>query len=463
MKRRLQIIIRASSASLLAFAALAQQPATSRPGSPEYSRDRADTSPSVNRIAGAAKASDLIGMDVRNRQNEKLGKIEELAVDMESGRVVQAIVATGGFIGIGESLTAVPPGALRYDDTLKVVHLDATKETLQSAPKFENSKWAEYSDASHVAATYRHFDQEQAYNFVQAEGSGRTTTTGQRVTSPRGTNDAQRNRDMAGTRQPDGTWTPGRDASQSQYLIPAARLGQVEKASKLTGKAVKNLQDEKIGDIKDLVVDLQSGRVLAVIVETGDYLGMDDQLSAVPPSAFRFAPDRETLQLSVTKEQLSQAPHFKPNQWPDFNQPSYAGGIYRAYRIEPYFSTDASDDTRRNVRDRDYRTSGTNAPNNSGRNIRDRDNQTVTPFDQGTSQADVAMTAQIRNEIINARGLSLNARNVKIITNEGRVILRGPVNTEEEKRIIGEIATRIAPAGRVENQLEVKPGTTGNN
>ena len=59
--------------------------------------------------------------------------------------------------------------------------------------------------------------------------------------------------------------------------------------------------------------------------------------------------------------------------------------------------------------------------------------------------------------------MSVNAKNVKIITKDGQVTLRGPVNTAEEKRLIGEIADRIARSGNVDNQLEVKLTTSSNN
>ena len=55
--------------------------------------------------------------------------------------------------------------------------------------------------------------------------------------------------------------------------------------------------------------------------------------------------------------------------------------------------------------------------------------------------------------------MTRNARNVKVITANGKVVLRGPVNTEEEKRRIGEIASNVAGDGNVENQLEVKNKT----
>ena len=212
------------------------------------------------------------------------------------------------------------------------------------------------------------------------------------------------------------------------------------------GTSVKNLQDEKLGNVENILVDLPSGRIVAVVVSSGGFLGMGDELSAVPPTALRFTTDRDTLQLDTSKEMLSNAPHFKANEWPDFGQPSYADGVYRAYQVEPYFTTNV-----------------VTAADNSARNVRDRDAKTLTPLDQGTSKADMATTAQIRKEIIAGKNMSVNARNVKIITIDGRVTLRGPVNSIEEKNVIGEIANRIAPSGIVDNQLEVKLTTDSNN
>ena len=121
-----------------------------------------------DRLNEAAKASDLIGMTVNNYQNEKLGKVEDLAVDVESGRIVQVILSTGGFFSMGDTLTAVPPGALHHDVANKVLHLDADKEKLNNAPKFEMSKWADYSNSEQVSGVYRHYGQEPAFTFIQS-------------------------------------------------------------------------------------------------------------------------------------------------------------------------------------------------------------------------------------------------------------------------------------------------------
>ncbi len=100
-------------------------------------------------------------------------------------------------------------------------------------------------------------------------------------------------------------------------------------------------------------------------------------------------------------------------------------------------------------------------PDNTARNSRDRDEKTLTPMDQGNSKTDIDITAQIRREITGLDGLSVNAQNVKIITNEGRVTLRGPVDSEDEKRMIGEIATKVA-GENMDNQLEVRSGAASN-
>ena len=71
-------------------------------------------------------------------------------------------------------------------------------------------------------------------------------------------------------------------------------------------------------------------------------------------------------------------------------------------------------------------------------------------------KSDVNTTARIRKQIVAGKEMSVNAKNVKIITSHGRVTLRGPVDTEEEKRLIGVIAIDIALVENVDNQLEVK-------
>ena len=93
---------------------------------------------------------------------------------------------------------------------------------------------------------------------------------------------------------------------------------------------------------------------------------------------------------------------------------------------------------------------------NTGKNVRDRDNKTLTPGDQSETPDDRKLTQSIRQAVMKDKSLTMTAKNVKIITASGKVTLRGPVNTEEEKTKINDLAKAAAGQVPVDNQLEVK-------
>ena len=93
---------------------------------------------------------------------------------------------------------------------------------------------------------------------------------------------------------------------------------------------------------------------------------------------------------------------------------------------------------------------------NSARNVRDRNDKTLTPMDQGGSEADRDLTATIRRAIVADDALSTDAHNVKIITQDQVVTLRGPVKSDAEKAAVAAKAQQAKGVKRVDNQLEVK-------
>jgi hyperosmotically inducible periplasmic protein len=95
------------------------------------------------------------------------------------------------------------------------------------------------------------------------------------------------------------------------------------------------------------------------------------------------------------------------------------------------------------------------APDNSGRNERDRNDATKTAGDQSESEADRTISQNIRKAVTSDDSVSTNGKNVKIITVDGVVTLRGPVKSEAEKTNIAAKAQQIAGVKNVENQLEV--------
>jgi osmotically-inducible protein OsmY len=94
-------------------------------------------------------------------------------------------------------------------------------------------------------------------------------------------------------------------------------------------------------------------------------------------------------------------------------------------------------------------------PDNTGMNARDRSGDTLTSGDQSGRTPDMSITREIRKVIIADKDLSMNAHNVKIITANGVVTLRGPVNSNDEKTRIAALATAVVGVNRVDNQLEI--------
>lgn len=98
---------------------------------------------------------------------------------------------------------------------------------------------------------------------------------------------------------------------------------------------------------------------------------------------------------------------------------------------------------------------GSSAPaDNTDKNERDRSGAALTSGDQGGSEADRTVTQQVRQGVMADDALSTTGKNVKIITVDGVVTLRGPVKTAQEKSTIASIAQRVSGVKRVDNQLE---------
>jgi len=101
-------------------------------------------------------------------------------------------------------------------------------------------------------------------------------------------------------------------------------------------------------------------------------------------------------------------------------------------------------------------TSTSNVPDrdNSAVNERDRSADAVTPLDQHQNQKDIDITADIRRQVVDSE-MSVNAQNVKIVTQDGNVTLRGPVKSDDEKMKIETIARNTAGETKVTSQIEV--------
>jgi hyperosmotically inducible periplasmic protein len=95
-------------------------------------------------------------------------------------------------------------------------------------------------------------------------------------------------------------------------------------------------------------------------------------------------------------------------------------------------------------------------PDNTTTNERDRSGETKASGDQSNSSADLKTTEAIRQALMKDGELSMTAKNIKIITANGHVTLRGPVKTAQEKAKIDQLAKSAAGSAQIDNQLDVK-------
>ena len=95
-------------------------------------------------------------------------------------------------------------------------------------------------------------------------------------------------------------------------------------------------------------------------------------------------------------------------------------------------------------------------PDNTATNERDRSGETQTSGDQSNSSADLKITQAIRQALVKDSELSMTAKNIKIITDNGQVTLRGPVKNAQEKAKIDQLARSAAGGAKIDDQLDVK-------
>ncbi len=108
-------------------------------------------------------------------------------------------------------------------------------------------------------------------------------------------------------------------------------------ASTLKGDKVMNFQNEDIGTVEEIMIDVQSGRIAYIVVSFGGILGVGDKLFAVPWSALKVDTDRKCFIMDADKDLLKNAPGFDKNDWPDTPNGQWYHNVYKFYNQQPYW------------------------------------------------------------------------------------------------------------------------------
>lgn len=107
-------------------------------------------------------------------------------------------------------------------------------------------------------------------------------------------------------------------------------------SSTLTGDDVVDREGNKLGTLKELMIDLDRGEVAYAVLSRGGMAGIGEKLFAVPWALLEVDTDRRRVVLDVEEEVLDNSPGFDPDNWPQFNT-EWGTAIHEHYGIAPYW------------------------------------------------------------------------------------------------------------------------------
>jgi sporulation protein YlmC with PRC-barrel domain len=239
-----------------------------------------------NAIGQVLAARQFVGQDLKTQKGEKLGKVEDFVVDLESGRILYGVVNAAG------SSRAVPATMLRTGSDKKSLLTQATKQQVNGAPAVPKGNAPQLSSSSFASGVYQHYSQPMWW---QGDASGGNA---------------------------------GKD------------FGNVHRATQLMNLSVQSSSNEKVGKIQNVLLDVNSGHVAFLILNPSDLLGAGNHVVAVPPNAFTKGTGN-MLVTGLDKETLNGAPKFN-NNYAELSQPDKASAIYSHYGKQPWFNTGLS-------------------------------------------------------------------------------------------------------------------------
>jgi osmotically-inducible protein OsmY len=219
-----------------------------------------------------------------------------------------------------------------------------------------------------------------------------------------------------------------------------AQMTKASKASELIGMKVKNQQNESLGSVKDLIVDLHTGKVNYAVISSGGVIGLGNRLAAVPSKEFTYDRDDNALVLNVDKDRLSNAPQFDDNAFassPNWNRD-----------VDRFFSNRGTSASAKSFSSRD---NNDNALQPTGKSKAERSNS-----NDSDGKSDSSLKKEIKQKVGDDNSLSDSAKNITINVDNGVVTLRGTVASEQEKNQIFAKAEQCAGSHKVINELEVK-------
>ncbi|HEX3637337.1 MAG TPA: PRC-barrel domain-containing protein, partial [Paraburkholderia sp.] len=141
---------------------------------------------------------------------------------------------------------------------------------------------------------------------------------------------------QGGMRQSQGARIVGTGSASADGPGP-----DVMAAATLDGDKVVSSDGEDIGKVKDIMLDVGSGRIAYAVLSSGGFLGIGNKLLAIPWSALTLDVEHKCFRIDATSEEIRHAPGFDKESWPSMADRMWASSIHQYYGREPYWKVDA--------------------------------------------------------------------------------------------------------------------------
>ncbi len=297
-----------------ALAAVAAPAASAQVG------DDAKTSPTRQEDAQqkkvfVRKASDITGKEVRNAQGEDVGEIADLVVDPTTGEIQYAVLSIGGFLGMGDKLYGVPWSKLQCADP-KAKKKAGAHGDMEGEKKAGQERDAATKDAD-------------AYVFVI--GLERP----QFESAPSFTKEEWPKTDAAWRKQIDthyGAQQPQQTGRTASMLI---------RCEDLRGADVHGQDGEEIGELGEIAIDTNEGRIAFFVLEHGGALGIGETHYVLPVGLIQvgFEEDELVVKASqLSQARLENAPKYDDDDWDRMSNPVWLREAYTFWNADPYWS-----------------------------------------------------------------------------------------------------------------------------
>ncbi|MCC5805999.1 MAG: PRC-barrel domain-containing protein [Opitutales bacterium] len=288
---RNKIISLAGIAALLVSAPVAFAYDSDRDQTAEDTRERWQErgeehfgSPSADVWSSLQSSSELLGADIMSADDEKIGEIDEVFIHLQSGEILGIVVSTGGFLGMGGHRSLLSPENIRMDGDGEVLRADLSREEIRSAPRYRRGGTT-------------------GFDRLQWQGEDRGT-----------------NPDMDRTNQqrnprPDGANLGGGDNPQGSEReeVRRERSGGMQMAlalSDLEGMDIVNRDDDAIGSVERVYLNLEDGKAVGAVVSTGGFLGMGAHKSLLAVNEVRYDEEKDVLRADLDRDALRDAPEY---------------------------------------------------------------------------------------------------------------------------------------------------------